>query len=404
MFASWKTFVHPAKAYRLEYPAHWDQVQQDEARTCGFGPHERDDVGLWISIMPMSVDTERLVDDLPKVMEKLIEEETAVNIRRDNSLKTFGLKADMVKDGDAGNYWILAGGDILLFASTQVPAAERDVWNPPFERLMASIQITRAAGLMMRQVANEVLAQLRERYPDQEFEFDEKGIRGKNRTVYLGNLYREVKGSPKARDKIIKNFVEGLSQSVQEDMGYEVWDEVRGMILPILKTRDFIVPGTSTQHLTIREWLLDVVICYVIKQKKFYRFLTGWDLRRWEITQDFVHECALENLKSASWPHRLEGVRDPSGGRVIVVTTPDGLASSRILSPEFHKLFSSALGSPFLAGIPNRETLVTFSNRRVLKKRIGRQLAKDCRSSAYPITSRPFLVTADGIAPAGEGP
>ena len=58
----WKKFVHPAEVYRLEYPAHWDQVQQDEARSCGFGPHERDDVGLWISILPMSVDTDRLAD------------------------------------------------------------------------------------------------------------------------------------------------------------------------------------------------------------------------------------------------------------------------------------------------------------------------------------------------------
>ena len=63
-----KAFIHPGEVYRLEYPAHWDQVQQDEARSCGFGPHDRDDVGLWISIMPMSVDTERLVEDLPKLM------------------------------------------------------------------------------------------------------------------------------------------------------------------------------------------------------------------------------------------------------------------------------------------------------------------------------------------------
>lgn len=140
------------------------------------------------------------------------------------------------------------------------------------------------------------------------------------------------------------------------------------------------------------------------QEKKFYRFLTGWDLNRWGITQDFLHDCALENLAKASWPDRLEGVRDRDGSRVIIVTTPDGLASSRILHPDFHRLFSSALGKPFMAGIPNRETLVTFSDRRSLKKRISRQLLKDCRSSAYPITARPFLVTADGIAPAGDGP
>jgi hypothetical protein len=40
----WKKFLHPAGVYRLEYPDYWDQVQKDEARSCGFGPHDRDDV------------------------------------------------------------------------------------------------------------------------------------------------------------------------------------------------------------------------------------------------------------------------------------------------------------------------------------------------------------------------
>jgi len=63
-----KTFIHPGKVFQLDYPAHWDQVQHDEARSCGFGPHERDDVGLWISILPYSVDSDRLAEDLPKIV------------------------------------------------------------------------------------------------------------------------------------------------------------------------------------------------------------------------------------------------------------------------------------------------------------------------------------------------
>jgi len=67
-----KTFLHPAEVYRLDYPAHWDQVQQDEARLCGFGPHDRDDVGLWISIMPMSIDTDRLYEDVPNLIQQAL--------------------------------------------------------------------------------------------------------------------------------------------------------------------------------------------------------------------------------------------------------------------------------------------------------------------------------------------
>src|SRR5947209_2281096 len=175
-----KTFTHPGGVYKVEYPSHWDQVQHDDARSCGFGPHERDDVGLWISIMPMSVDTNRLVEDLPKLMEQALEKSEAANLRPDSTLRQYGLKADITKEGEGGHYWIVAGGDVVLFASSQVPAAERGEWDPPFDRLMASLEITRDDELVKIQIANDVLARLREKHPDQEFEFDEKGIRGKN--------------------------------------------------------------------------------------------------------------------------------------------------------------------------------------------------------------------------------
>src|SRR5215468_10457591 len=104
-----KTFVHPAEVYRLEYPAHWGQVQQDEGRSCGFGPHDRDDVGLWITIMPMSIDTEKLAEDLPGVMRQALRDAEVENLRQDETLRHYGLKADMRKAAEGGHYWIIAG-------------------------------------------------------------------------------------------------------------------------------------------------------------------------------------------------------------------------------------------------------------------------------------------------------
>src|ERR1700730_7846298 len=119
-----KTFLHPAGVYRLEYPAHWDQAQEDDGRACGFGPHDRDDVGLWISIMPMSLDTDRLAKDLPKLMEQSLLNCEAKELRPDPTLRHYGLVADVTKEGEGGHYWIVAGGDVVLFISSQLPAAE----------------------------------------------------------------------------------------------------------------------------------------------------------------------------------------------------------------------------------------------------------------------------------------
>ncbi|MCI0461556.1 MAG: DUF1444 family protein [Gemmataceae bacterium] len=401
MFSTpWKRFLHPAGVYHLDYPAHWDQVQQDEARSCGFGPHERDDVGLWISIMPVSVDTDRLAEELPRLLSQVLPQFQAGDVRHDTTLRHYGVKADMHKEGEGGHYWIIAGGDIVLFASSQVPAAERHVWNPLFEQLLASLQITRDEELALRQLTNEVLQLLRQRHPEQDFQLDEKGIRGRNRVVFLSNLHREVRAAPARRAEIIRHFVDSLAHSADLPLGQETWEEACAQLLPVLKPRSYLDSDRSTRHLLVSDWLIDVVICYALRSKDLFRFVTTWDVNRWETDAQTLHQLAIANLSRLPWPSRLEGSRQPDGGRVIVVATSDSLASSRLLHPDLHRLFSGPLGSPFWAGIPDRNTLVVYSDRRRLKQRIGRQLRKDHRTSTYPITPQPFLVTPDGIAPA----
>ena len=396
----WKKFVHPAGVYRLEYPSYWDQVQKDEARSCGFGPHDRDDVGLWISLMPVSVDSERLADELPKILNQVIPHMEGGNVRRDPTLRHYGVKADMHKEGEGGHYWLIAGGDVLLFASSQVPVAERHIWNPNFDHLMATLEITRDEELALRKLANEVLALLRERHPEQDFQVDEQGIRGRNRVVFLSNLHREVRASPARRAQIIEHFVKTLGQSADLPLGQESWEDAQARLLPLLKPRSYLDSNSASRHSLVSEWLADVVICYALRSNDIFRFVTTADVERWQTDGETVHQVAIANLCRLSWPTKLEGARQPDGGRLIIVATNDGLASSRILHPDLHRLFSGPLGSPFRAGIPDRDTLIVYSNRHRLRQRTERQLRKDHRTSGYAITPKPFLVTPDGIAPA----
>jgi uncharacterized protein YtpQ (UPF0354 family) len=395
-----KKFLHPAGVYRLDYPAHWDQLQKDEARSCGFGPHERDDVGLWISLMPVSVDSTRMAEELPKILDQALPHMQGGNIRRDPTLHHYGVKADVHKEGEGGHYWLIAGGDVVLFASTQVPVAERDVWNPTFDHVMATLEITRDEELALRQLTNEVLLMLRERHPEQDFQLDEKGIRGQNRVVFMSNLHREVRSAPGRRKQIIDHFVTSLAQSMDLALGEETWEDAQPRLLPLLKPRSYLASDSANRYSLVNEWLTDVVICYALRSNDIFRFVTTVDAERWELDAQAIHQVAIDNLVRLSWPSRLEGARERDGGRLIVITTSDGLASSRLLHPDLHRLFSGPLGSPFRAGIPDRDTLVVYSDRRRLRQRTERQLRKDYRTSGYPITPRPFLVTHDGIAPA----
>lgn len=393
------SFVHPHKVYKLEYPAHWEQITEKDGESCGFGPHDRNDVGLWISVMPMRIDSDRLAEDLPKLMEQSLQKTGAENLRRAPNLNHHALVADMSKEGQGGHYWIVAGADVVLFASSQVPIAERDVWNPPFQKVMESLEITRDLEHLENKLVYEVVEMLRKRYPDQEFIYEDGKLRGPNQVIYLSNLLREVQSDPKRRAKIVKHFVDNLSHPDTSEIGHEEWNDVQYRVLPMLKPRNYINPDSPTQHLLTQEWLGDVLMCYVIKSKKMFRFVTDWDVRRWGIDATILHERCLTNLKNLSWPRELVGARMKDSGRVIVVDCEDGLASSRLLHPNLYQLFSGPLGTPFWAGIPCRERLVLFSDRKALKLKIGRRLSKDHNTSAYPITAKPFLVTRDGIAP-----
>ncbi len=399
----WKEFLHPRGVYRLEYPAHWEQLQKDEARSCGFGPHDRDDVGLWISLMPVSVDTDRLAEELPRMLgEVLPADMQGGDVRRDPTLRHHGVKADVQREGEGGHYWLIAGGDVVLFASSDVPAAERHIWNPIFEHLMASLEITRDDELALRQLTNEVLLLLRQRHPEEDFQLDPKGIRGGNRVVFLSNLHREVRAAPARRAQIIQHFVQSIGQSMELPLGQESWAEAQPRLLPILKPRSYFDSNSAGRYLLVNDWLDDVMICYALRSKDIFRFVATADADRWEMDAQALHEVALANLCRLGWPDKLEGARQrgAGGGRVIVIATGDALASSRLLHPDLHRLFCGPLGSPFRAGIPDRDTLVVYSDRRRFRQETERQLRKDHRTSSYPITPRPFLVTPDGIAPA----
>ena len=154
------------------------------------------------------------------------------NVRRDPTLRHYGVKADLQKDGEGGHYWLIAGGDVVLFASSDVPVAERDIWNPTFEHVLASLEITRDDGLALRQLTDEVLALLRQHYPGEDFRRDEKGIRGGNRVVFMSNLDREVRAAPARRAQIIQHFVQSLGESLDLGLGRETWADAQASATP----------------------------------------------------------------------------------------------------------------------------------------------------------------------------
>src|SRR5258708_11865301 len=105
---------------------------------------------------------------------------------------------------------------------------------------------------------------------------------------------------------------------------------------PRFKPRSYLESDSDNRYALAREWLADVVICYALRSKDIYRFVTTADVDRWQTDAQALHEVAIANLCRLPWPTKLEGARQRDGGRLIIIAPRDGLASSRLLHPDLH--------------------------------------------------------------------
>src|SRR5205814_8185313 len=119
----------------------------------------------------------------------------------------------------------------------------------------------------------------------------------------------------------------------------------------------------------------------------------------WNMDVDQLHETALGNLISRSESMAATAAQDEDGKiNLIIFQTCDGYDASRILLPTLHERLSEHLGSPFAAGIPNRDILLCFRDDEETVNRLKSQIAEDFRSMPHQVTDRLLLVTQDGIA------
>src|SRR5256885_10880135 len=112
-----------------------------------------------------------------------------------------------------------------------------------------------------------------------------------------------------------------------------------------------------------------------------------------------LHEVALENLVTKSAVLQAQAVPDDHGNvNLVLIQTLDGYDASRILLPGLHEHLREHLGTPFLAGIPNRDILVCFRNDPETLDRLAKQIKDDFKAMPHQVTDQVFLITSDGIA------
>ena len=214
-----------------------------------------------------------------------------------------------------------------------------------------------------REFLTRVIEIVRERFPlvkidagDEAFSLSVNGS-----VAPLENLYR-VDGAASGRPQASRRALGGRAAprgGRQRRTRAATFDEVKDRILPMIVGGDdgrWRRQGVVTQPLV--EGCTSRTRSTTIGRSPTSRRRSS---RRGTCRSRRLHETAIENLVARSEAISAHAAQDEDGKvNLILFQTMDGYDASRVLLPTLHDRLREHLGSPFAAGIPNRDILLCF--------------------------------------------
>jgi hypothetical protein len=214
----------------------------------------------------------------------------------------------------------------------------------------------------------------------------------------LENLYRVANLRPEELQRHVERWAVELLRAAEgtpdEDAGYEeVKERIMPMVLPISAVE-------ATPGIVHEPFVPGLIIGYAIDHDRTISYLPILKFQEWGITMDQLRETAMNNLTTKSEAISAHAAQDEEGHvNLILFQTMDGYDASRLLLPTLHERLREHLGSPFAAGIPNRDILLCFRNDAETADRLAKQISEDFQRMPHQVTDKLLLVTQDGIAP-----
>lgn len=215
----------------------------------------------------------------------------------------------------------------------------------------------------------------------------------------LENLYRTCMQQGDDINHTIERWITEMLRASEGTPDQQAsYEELRERIMPMILSsapRDRSGPPMVTQQL-----LEGLTVAYAVDSEQTIAYIPKQTFDSWTVAVDELHETAIANLVTRSQELPAQAAADDNGQiALIVIQTKDGYDASRILLPDLHDRLREHLGSPFLAGIPNRDILLCFRNEPELLARMQSQVAQDFRTLPHQVSKELFLITPDGIAP-----
>jgi hypothetical protein len=245
-----------------------------------------------------------------------------------------------------------------------------------------------------------VLNILNTEFPGEPFLRGERvdAIRWKDSEIGLHNLHADtalVRATPEAvRQTIVEHFarIVKLTDSELASLPDE-WEQARSLVRLQLMPASFARAGVSVTY----PFLDDVLISVVVDAENGYAYVRSEDIERWQVGLVDLYEAARENLQRASQDLGISFYPGPPA--IVALDTNDGYAAARLLLPSLRQFVSQRIGTPFHAGIPNRDFLIMWavSDDEEFQSRVQRQLLDDSQCRSHPLSCRILTVTEESI-------
>ncbi len=257
------------------------------------------------------------------------------------------------------------------------------------------------AELSREQFIDRIIEHVRVKFPlvklaraDRKFSMNVNGT-----LAPLENLYRVSLLRPDDLDRHVDRWMVELLRAAEgtPDQSGE-YEELKDRILPMVLSS--AATELKTDTMVTQPLINGLIVAYALDSDRTISYIPGGLFEQWKMSIDDLHAVAISNLVAKSEAINAHAAQDEAGAiNLILFQTMDGYDASRILLPTLHDRLREHLGSPFAAGIPNRDILLCFRDDEETVARLKSQISEDFRQMPHQVTDKLFLVTPDGIAP-----
>ena len=221
-------------------------------------------------------------------------------------------------------------------------------------------------------------------------------VHGQEGHLYLGNIAREAGSDRTIAKKLIATAAQELSQQpklIEQDAATPALDTIKPRLRPVLVPHDY----AQRFELAGRVFVDDVWEVLVIDSQRTTRYVRTVDLNTWQAEFDSLRTIAENALWKDSQSVQLiaKSPTDPTkSGKFIAIDTRDGYAAARLVLPEIRQALAKQLGEPFFAAVPNRESLVAWSNDYAFADQFATKVRQDFETRSHPISPIVYRVYA----------